>query len=456
MYIYIPIYAKVVHKYLFECCPSDCHWQCILSIDSNPWDFPSAPACGRFRQTIIRPQVGSLWPWILRGPYANLFRGCCEAGVGWVQTVLERQQDLMLSTIIQSPQGFLSTNIRWKRCSKVMRVLGKAIMKTKVFDKNDALWKLKAYNGRVVCAWLAHATLKLARAAPSPERLILAHCMSPPEIFFWTSTGPHWAFWVEGQTSSLQLRLDSIALRCSASEVQVKIENAGRYLPLVWNYGFPVFTTIVIQMCKSLLIRPLCSRMTCTNHDEKYNKFQSVRANLLLKTFALLLTWYGLSIDLAASHWTLVPDWQSLDLDWQWHQNDLDWKHRQNFPWADGWGHFNRRWNWKLFRWSQCTRAQLKHMDMGVDFCLAGFMVLLCICDVDLLEKISARAWWTWLTPLVCRERHLPLLETSGRTRRVHSPTGLQNRHTAQSGQDDRGTTAALQWEIYYGRRGSD
>ena len=65
-----------------------------------------------------------------------------------------------------------------------MRVLGKTIMKTKVFDKNDALWKLKAYNGRVVCAWLAHATLKLARAAPSPERLILAHCMSPPEIFF--------------------------------------------------------------------------------------------------------------------------------------------------------------------------------------------------------------------------------------------------------------------------------
>ena len=182
--IYIPIYSKVVHKYLFECCPSDCHWQCILAIDSNPWDFPSAPACRRFRQTTIRPQVGSLWPWILRGPYANLFRGCCEAGVGWVQTVLERQQDLMLSTIIQSPQGFLSTNIRWKRCSKVMRVLGKAIMKTKVFDKNDALWKLKAYNGRVVCAWLAHATLKLARAAPSPERLILADCMSPPEIFF--------------------------------------------------------------------------------------------------------------------------------------------------------------------------------------------------------------------------------------------------------------------------------
>ena len=58
-------------------------------------------------------------------------------------------------------------------------------MQTKVFDKNDALWKLKAYNGRVVCAWLAHATLKLARAAPSPERLILADCMSPPEMFLW-------------------------------------------------------------------------------------------------------------------------------------------------------------------------------------------------------------------------------------------------------------------------------
>ena len=90
-----------------------------------------------------------------------------------------------------------------KLCEIWFNTHGKAIAQTKVFDKNDALWKLKAYNGRVVCAWLAHATLKLARAAPSPERLILADCMSPPEIFFETilklqipsnSTGPHWAF----------------------------------------------------------------------------------------------------------------------------------------------------------------------------------------------------------------------------------------------------------------------
>ena len=39
--------------------------------------------------------------------------------------------------------------------------------------------------------------------------------------------------WIEGQTSSLQLWLDSIAPRCAASQVQLKVENAGRYLPLV-------------------------------------------------------------------------------------------------------------------------------------------------------------------------------------------------------------------------------
>ena len=45
------------------------------------------------------------------------------------------------------------------------------------------------------------------------------------------------------------------------------------------------------------------------------------------------------------------------------------------------------RWG-NLSRWNQCRRAQLRHMDMGVDFCLAAFMVLLCICDVDVLENI--------------------------------------------------------------------
>ena len=62
--------------------------------------------------------------------------------------------------------------------------------------------------------------------------------------------------------------------------------------------------------------------MTCTNHDEKYNKFQSVAwANLLLKTFALLLTWYGLSHCPAIGLWCLLGNlwiWTGSDIKMTW------------------------------------------------------------------------------------------------------------------------------------------
>ena len=46
-----------------------------------------------------------------------------------------------------------------------------------VTSGHDALWNLKAYNGRVVAAWLANCALDLARMQPTPENSIRAACL---------------------------------------------------------------------------------------------------------------------------------------------------------------------------------------------------------------------------------------------------------------------------------------
>ena len=100
----------------------------------------------------------------------------------------------------------------------------------KGFDKQDALWKLKAYNGRVVCAWLAHCAVKLARRDPTPERLLLADCMSRPEIL-----RNFWNFWTKSRTLPITGPQRIHELRCAASQMQTKVECAGRYLWLGLN-----------------------------------------------------------------------------------------------------------------------------------------------------------------------------------------------------------------------------
>ena len=45
----------------------------------------------------------------------------------------------------------------------------------------EAHWNLKAYNGRVVCAWLADCCVRLARTKPCDETLMMAACMLEPQ-----------------------------------------------------------------------------------------------------------------------------------------------------------------------------------------------------------------------------------------------------------------------------------
>ena len=141
-----------------------------------------------------------------------------------VQTVLEGQQDLMFPAILQSPQGFLLVIV-----GNVVQNTWKEITQTEVFDKHDAHWKLKAYNGRVVCAWLAHATVKLMRANPNPETIMLADCMSLPKIFLEPKKMTE-ARKLRAQHQSCTATISSIAPRSNANAVQSKVEAAGRYL----------------------------------------------------------------------------------------------------------------------------------------------------------------------------------------------------------------------------------
>ena len=46
-----------------------------------------------------------------------------------------------------------------------------------VYDGHEAVWNLKAYNGRVVCSWLSAKCLELSRSQQSRENLVVAACM---------------------------------------------------------------------------------------------------------------------------------------------------------------------------------------------------------------------------------------------------------------------------------------
>ena len=182
----------------------------ILDIPSvHAWDFASAPVCRRFRQTTIRPQAGSLWSWILWGPFTSLFRGCCEAGVAWVQAVLERQQNLMLSTILQSPQGFLLTmHLDWKGCSRIVWDL---VDSWKSNHANQGFWQkrcpLEAQSVQWACGLCMVGTCYLEIGKGSPEPREANPCwlhVTTWDVFcgnveISNSTIPHWAFFAIGE-----------------------------------------------------------------------------------------------------------------------------------------------------------------------------------------------------------------------------------------------------------------
>ena len=50
-----------------------------------------------------------------------------------------------------------------------------------VDPKGEAIWKLKAYNGRVVASWLAWVAVDFAKKYPSEENLVLADCLPLPQ-----------------------------------------------------------------------------------------------------------------------------------------------------------------------------------------------------------------------------------------------------------------------------------
>jgi len=105
-----------------------------------------------------------------------------------LQDMEERKQDQLLTAIIPSCASFLTCH---KNIINDVEFFGgmvehmcfqsKSDHDQVVNKDNEALWPLKAYNGRVVCAWLATCAVELSRAKPLDEEVaVLAACMPCP------------------------------------------------------------------------------------------------------------------------------------------------------------------------------------------------------------------------------------------------------------------------------------
>ena len=131
-----------------------------------------------------------------------------------------------------------------------MYVFGIVSCTPKVTTKGEAHWNLKAFNGRVVCAFLSHCAVSHYKERPSPASALLAACMPCPQIhvaiFSPDITSlliPHFALMsLISPDKHLGLPTEFKLLwmpsqRSAGSQMQLQIEKAGRYLCLVPKMG---------------------------------------------------------------------------------------------------------------------------------------------------------------------------------------------------------------------------
>ena len=131
-----------------------------------------------------------------------------------------------------------------------MYVFGILSCTSKVTTKGEAHWNLKAFNGRVVCAFLSHCAVSHYKERPSPASALLAACMPCPQIhvaiFSPDITSlliPHFALMsLISPDKHLGLPTEFKLLwmpsqRSAGSQMQLQIEKAGRYLCLVPKMG---------------------------------------------------------------------------------------------------------------------------------------------------------------------------------------------------------------------------
>lgn len=103
----------------------------------------------------------------------------------------------------------------------------------KVFSGREADWSLKAYNGRVVNAFLADLCLEHARRRGTEHSWLVAECMSSSQS---VTISFHCLARFHSNKHALGFGALAItASRTSANVMQTKLEKAGRYLQLGSN-----------------------------------------------------------------------------------------------------------------------------------------------------------------------------------------------------------------------------
>lgn len=210
-------------------------------------------------------EVWSLWCWLLGRPGHRYFRSGSLTCLEEFQNLEEHEKNHLLTAFLQINQCYLKckTVLRFDRdagCGPQTR--GAFSHSAKVFSGHEVLWKLKAYNSRVVCAWLAYCSVANARANPSPSNLLLAACVPVSQIHSFMRIFPKRNQCTHLFELGLRAAITTVlgvaaagppwSLRSAGNNMQNLLERAGRYLWL------GLFLILVPSTSKKYNAGPIC------------------------------------------------------------------------------------------------------------------------------------------------------------------------------------------------------
>lgn len=141
---------------------------------------------------------------------------------------------------------------------------------TEVTSGHEAKWNLKAFNGRVIMAWLSRCSLDLLRSTPSNETLMMADTMPSPQRFDMYRICDHAPLLPSAghlTTHDEHSHAAGHCLRCAANQMQTQIEAAGRYLFLVCIacHKLACAVSLLMAICEGSDETMLLSNFLCAN-----------------------------------------------------------------------------------------------------------------------------------------------------------------------------------------------
>lgn len=156
------------------------------------------------------PEVWPLWCWLLGGSHHDHLWPSGQKCLEEFQSLEESKEDQLLTAYLQIIKCFLlrintmihglpfyifllGTLVTWidpvnmLLVQRIRNAPSNSQARLQVFSGHEVLWNLKAYNSRVVCAFLASCCVANARANPSSSNLLLAACVPVPQTLAWVT-----------------------------------------------------------------------------------------------------------------------------------------------------------------------------------------------------------------------------------------------------------------------------